>query len=129
VGEGGARSAPDEGSTLPPDVTLRSYRFIFYSNDHRRFRASQVTPYLLEYAAKILDQVAVPETAHTKAILRKPGGSLFVGDFSFGCTVLAPVQFDNQLCIEANEIHNVGPDRLLAAEFEIVKSAIAQRPP
>jgi hypothetical protein len=39
------------------------------------------------------------------------------------------VQFDNQLCLEADKIDDVGAYRLLAAEFEAVKAAAPQGKP
>ncbi len=43
--------------------------------------------------------------------------------------VLIAIQFDNQSCRPAEEIRDIGPDRLLAAEFDTAKAAVSQKCP
>ena len=43
--------------------------------------------------------------------------------------MLAAVEFDNQLGLKADEIHDIRSHRLLSAEFKSVKPATAQRIP
>jgi hypothetical protein len=44
-------------------------------------------------------------------------------------SMLTAVQFNDKPCFEAYEIHNIGPNRLLAAEFETCELTAAQGKP
>jgi hypothetical protein len=64
--------------------------------------------------------VPVADDAETLAL--EVAGAAGVGFFA----VLAAVQFDDQLLLQADEVHDEGPDAVLEAEFAAAKAAVAK---
>ncbi len=69
----------------------------------------------LEYSIEILHDVVVPEAKHLKPIASQPRVTAAIQIIYLG--VLPTIELDHQLGFEADEIHDVRPDRPLALEF------------
>jgi hypothetical protein len=95
-GEGGARSAPGEGS-LPRRKLSQNF---------------------LENAVRIREHVIVPESEKAIAGAFEPVITLRV---SRVLSVLPAVDFDDQPMIVTDEIDDVVPDRHLSSKFEPVE--------
>jgi hypothetical protein len=66
---------------------------------------------LFENAIQVLNHGAVWKTPNAEAVLCKEVRSCAVASNAFGRKVLSTIQFDDQLCIEADEVDNVWSDR------------------
>jgi hypothetical protein len=85
--------------------------------------------YRIEHGVEVFDQFVIAEAFDTEAVAPKKSGAPFIGKHILLQTMLVAIQFDYQLCLEADEIDDVGTYRLLAAEFRLRKSAVAERLP
>ena len=85
--------------------------------------------YSVEYGVEVLDQFVVSEALDAEAVALKKSGAPFISEHILLQAVLVAIQFDYQLCLEADEIDDVGTYWLLAAEFRLCKSAVAERLP
>src|SRR5262249_61649766 len=74
----------------------------------------------------IAQDVISPETQHAIAFRRQVSIAHLIA-FAFG--VLPAVDLDDDLVIAANEVHHIGPNRLLTNEFETGQSAVAHGKP
>ncbi len=79
------------------------------------------------YAFVVLHDLVVPETDDAVAERFERGGALLVVFHSIG--MLAAVDLDDQLLLQAEEIDDVRADGLLAAEFVACELAVAQGVP
>jgi len=57
------------------------------------------------------------------------GGALRVEGDLFGCVVAAAVDFEDEAQIRAGEVHDIRPDRVLAAKLEAFPATVAQAAP
>jgi hypothetical protein len=64
----------------------------------------------------LLHHVNVPKTKHAIPPRFQEAAALFIRGGDFIHTMLAAIQFDNELCRWAKEIGDIGTDRLLTAE-------------
>jgi len=80
-----------------------------------------------QYRIEILEYLIVPKTEHPEPLGSQPLGPLFV--FLDPKHVLAAVQLDDYLALEANEVDDESPDGSLPAEFEAAKLLSAQPRP
>ena len=71
----------------------------------------------------------IPKSQDTEALGLQPTGSLGVVLPGVCLVVLAPVEFDDQSAIEANEIDDVVAEWDLPAEFEVLKTPITEACP
>ena len=79
------------------------------------FAQSEVDAF--EHLLEILAQLVVPEAHNAKALsLKKGGAQAVVIELLLG--MLASIQLNDHSGIEAAEVHYVGADRMLAAEFD-----------
>jgi hypothetical protein len=85
--------------------------------------------YGVEYGVELFDQFMISEAFDTEAVPLKKSGAPFISEHIFLQAMLVAIQFDYQLCLEADEIDDVGTYRLLAPEFCLRKSAVAERLP
>ena len=86
-------------------------------------------PNLLQHAFEILCNCTIQKPPHAKAVLLQPFRPAAISGNSFGRQMLAAIQLDDQLRIEADELDDVGSDGLLAAKFEAEKAPVAQCKP
>jgi hypothetical protein len=92
-------------------------------------RNSKLDADTVENAIKILDQLVIAESFHAKTLVLQKLYPSLIGDDVFRCTVLASIEFDNQLDFETDKIGDVRADRLLTTKLESTESAIAKRIP
>ena len=83
----------------------------------------------LAHHIEVAMNFVIRETDHAKAFLFHEPGAGFIVSGGGLCSVLVAVQLNDQLCLEACKIRDVGPDGLLAAEFESGKLPVAQNKP
>ena len=72
----------------------------------------------------VFKNLVVPEPEDLEPFRLEPLGSLCVGRRLF--RMLPAIQFDDELCLETNEIGNVFPDRRLLSKTESVDPLAAQ---
>ena len=82
---------------------------------------------LLHNALDVAQHIIVPEPQHRESQRFQPRGARIIP--RDGVQVLRAIDFDDQLPLEAHEIDDVIPDRLLAPEFQATESRGAQMPP
>ena len=80
-----------------------------------------------EYALDILENLIVPKSQNSKAFATEPGSSFSVGVDPQ--RMLAAVDFDDEFCLETNEIGDKGSDRGLAAKMMTVDLPASQMGP
>lgn len=74
---------------------------------------------MLKNGFGFVKNLSVPESQHFEALCLQPLITVLI---RFGCRVLTTINFNNQLCFEANEICDVRSDRMLATEAIAVES-------
>jgi hypothetical protein len=72
------------------------------------------------------EHVVVPETHHAKALSFKPSGTSRVQRVSPIVAMRVAVDFDHQVCAEADEIDDVCANRMLTSELESQESMCSQ---
>ncbi|GEM_PF-5967256 len=78
-----------------------------------------------EHAGEVLHYLVIPESEHRVALGRKISRAPFISLAMRWIIVLAAVQFDYQAGIQTEEVGNVRPDRMLAAELRAFKLIVA----
>jgi hypothetical protein len=105
AGEGGARSAPGEGSVLIVCKMLED---------------------ILKHRRRSLQHVIVPTAQSVKSFADQPRVSRLI---ALRGIMLAAVHFDHNLSVEADKIQDKSFERHLATKFESDKPAMPQKPP
>jgi hypothetical protein len=78
----------------------------------------------LKNPLKLIQNLVIPKPQDSKSLSFKPGRSRLI---VFSCVPMLPaVDFDNQPCLQAHKIDNVGPKRMLAAKAQSRNLAPAQ---
>ena len=90
-------------------------------------RGMQLTQYFRQHVIGLLQRVIIPEADYPKALRFKTSGS--PGIAAGLIEMLPAVQFHYQLLFEADEIHNIGWNRMLSPKFESAKVAVFQPQP
>ena len=72
----------------------------------------------LHDVVRAFKQVVVPETHHAKAVSFKPSGTSRVQRVGPIVAMRVAVDFDHQVCAEADEIDDVCANRVLTSELE-----------
>ena len=109
---------------LPPSRPLREgWGRVFFYPLLSSFEQDQ--PQRLHHAVEVLDHIDIPEPQHMITRRFQKRGPVGVRVH----IMLAAVQFDDQLGLDAEEIHHIAADRRLAAELGGFELAVAQRVP
>ena len=87
----------------------------------------QPLPNRLEDTIEVIEHLVVPESQHAKPCLLQKRRAYSVGLDIF--RVLAAVQLDNEPSFQADEIHDVVTERVLAPEFAAIKLPSAKTAP
>jgi hypothetical protein len=74
----------------------------------------------------VLQHVIIPELQHAKPLIFEPSGPLLVGH-TIG--MLAAINLDNEMFLEADKIDDVFSDRRLALELRASKAMRAEKIP
>jgi len=85
--------------------------------------------YRIEHGIEIFDQFVVSEPLYAETLAPKKKGAPFVSGHLFRDSVLASIQFDDELHLKANEVYDVWTDRLLPSKFRSREPAVAKRLP
>jgi hypothetical protein len=80
----------------------------------------------LHYLVGTFKHVVVPETHHAKALSFKPSGASRVQCVGPIVAVRVAVDFDHQVCAEADEVDDVRTNRVLTSELESLESMCTQ---
>ena len=83
-----------------------------------------MSPDRFQNTLHILKYFVVPESQDSIPLSFQPAFSDFVSTPMYG--VLTAVQFHNDLPIKVYKIDNVGPDRMLSAELEVLDLLVPQ---
>jgi hypothetical protein len=86
----------------------------------------QLSAYGFQHAPNVFHDITVPESDYPIAAPRNLPGSNLI-NFS-AISMLSAVEFNDELCLRAGEIHDVSPDRVLPTEA-VGKPEVAQLPP
>jgi len=81
----------------------------------------------LKYTLQITHQFIVPNPKYPKTSCCEKGIALFIVLRLFG--MLPTVELQDQVLVEADEIDNVSPNRLLTLEFQAAKTVSAESCP
>src|SRR3954470_15388654 len=77
-------------------------------------------------AGRMIEHLVIPEAQDDKVARAQPGIALgIVGALG----MLAAVELDDELPLEADEVHDVASELLLPAELEAAEAAVAQQAP
>ena len=87
---------------------------------------AEVHQKVLENFINAKQDVVIPVPQDAIALLAQPGRSVAV--VTRLINVLAPVQLDRHLLIDASEVDDEAPDRVLPSELAAVQPPIAQIP-
>ena len=89
----------------------------------------QVMGYGVANGAEFAMDFVIGESDHPKAFPRQEPRSGTIVSTDFVRSMLAAIKLDDQLCLEAHEIRDIGTDRLLATEFVSSELPTAQGKP
>ena len=83
----------------------------------------------MPYTLQISQHLVVPEPQHPVSVALEPQCSLRIRDTNVRLIVLPAIHLDNQPPFEADEVHDVGSNRLLPPEFQPVHPFAPQMGP
>lgn len=83
----------------------------------------------VQNAVEIFAHLVIPESDDAKAIGCEAFCPCAIIGFLRRVAMLIAIEFDDQFCLEADEIDDIRPDWLLTAKLESVKLPIAQGEP
>jgi hypothetical protein len=86
--------------------------------------ALQILSNPLQNPVYVSEHIVVPKPQNNETLIAKPNITLFIVIFLLH--VLSAVEFDNQSLLQAYEIDDVAPQRLLAAKLATVKLPITK---
>jgi hypothetical protein len=89
----------------------------------------QCIPNALANRLLLLPQVGIPTPQHSDTARLQPGVPLSIHSLLVWVSVPRTVQFDVQLCFQAEEVQDIRPVRMLPPEFVAGKAAVTQPTP
>ncbi len=87
----------------------------------------QLTQNFLQHNVGLFQRVIIPKTDYPKAFRFKASGSLSIAGNLLG--MLSAIQFHYQLLFKADEINDVGRNRMLSPKLESTEVAVFQLQP
>jgi hypothetical protein len=89
----------------------------------------QCVPDFKSHRFKFASQLMIPKTQYLDSFFREEFVSFFIFSALIWKPVPAAVQFNRELCYGAKEIEEINTAGILAAEFELGKTPVAEQTP
>jgi hypothetical protein len=89
----------------------------------------QCLPDFKSHRFKFAAHLMIPKTQYLDSLFREESVSFFIFGALVWKTVSATIQFNCELCDGAKKVEGINTARILATEFELGKTSVAQQTP